>query len=126
VPNPANPQSFNRFSYVYNNPVNYIDPSGHLPIIDEDEDGNPIVDTSWRPGDTLGGNSGDGLDNDDKDSRGCHTYNPCDVETNLYEVGWENFGQAWSIWINPNATTFQRAGAGHIWEHGEDSMRLEL
>ncbi|MCP5099823.1 MAG: RHS repeat-associated core domain-containing protein, partial [Chloroflexi bacterium] len=29
VPNPANPQSFNRFSYVGNNPLKYIDPSGH-------------------------------------------------------------------------------------------------
>ena len=31
VPNAANPQDFNRYSYVYNNPINYIDPSGHLP-----------------------------------------------------------------------------------------------
>lgn len=30
VPNPANPQSFNRYSYVRNNPVNFNDPSGHL------------------------------------------------------------------------------------------------
>jgi hypothetical protein len=29
IPNPANPQSFNRFSYVYNRPINYNDPSGH-------------------------------------------------------------------------------------------------
>ena len=31
VPNPANPQSFNRFSYGYNNPVKYFDPDGHAP-----------------------------------------------------------------------------------------------
>ena len=30
VPNPFNPQDFNRFSYVRNNPVRYIDPSGHV------------------------------------------------------------------------------------------------
>lgn len=30
VPNPTNPQSFNRYSYTYNNPVNFTDPTGHL------------------------------------------------------------------------------------------------
>jgi hypothetical protein len=29
VPNPANPQSLNRYSYCYNNPLKYIDPSGN-------------------------------------------------------------------------------------------------
>jgi RHS repeat-associated protein len=29
VPNPANPQDLNRYSYVGNNPLNYTDPSGH-------------------------------------------------------------------------------------------------
>ena len=32
VPNPANPQSLNRYSYVYNNPYRYTDPSGHCPF----------------------------------------------------------------------------------------------
>jgi hypothetical protein len=31
IPDPANPQSFNRFSYVYNNPHGYVDSSGHMP-----------------------------------------------------------------------------------------------
>ncbi|MCC6607864.1 MAG: hypothetical protein IT327_31955 [Anaerolineae bacterium] len=30
VPDPGNPQSFNRYSYGYNNPVKYFDPSGHI------------------------------------------------------------------------------------------------
>jgi RHS repeat-associated protein len=30
VPNPANPQDYNRYAYVRNNPVRYIDPSGHV------------------------------------------------------------------------------------------------
>jgi RHS repeat-associated protein len=30
VPEPGNPQSLNRYSYVENNPVNRIDPSGHF------------------------------------------------------------------------------------------------
>ena len=30
VPEPGNPQSLNRYSYVLNNPVKYTDPSGHV------------------------------------------------------------------------------------------------
>ena len=30
VPSPADPQSFNRYSYVYNNPLNATDPTGHF------------------------------------------------------------------------------------------------
>ncbi|MFA4835693.1 MAG: RHS repeat-associated core domain-containing protein [Dehalococcoidia bacterium] len=36
VPNPANPQSLNRYSYCLNNPLRYIDPSGHDPNPDID------------------------------------------------------------------------------------------
>jgi hypothetical protein len=32
VPNPLNPQSLNRYSYVLNNPLRYTDPSGHKPV----------------------------------------------------------------------------------------------
>ena len=32
VPNPRDPQSFNRYSYVENNPLKYIDPTGHFKI----------------------------------------------------------------------------------------------
>lgn len=31
VPNPANPQNLNRYSYVLNNPLRYTDPTGHSP-----------------------------------------------------------------------------------------------
>jgi RHS repeat-associated protein len=45
VPNPANPQAFNRYSYVINNPLRLIDPSGHIyyePSCDcMVDDGNP-------------------------------------------------------------------------------------
>ena len=30
VPNAANPQDLNRFSYVRNNPLRFVDPSGHI------------------------------------------------------------------------------------------------
>ena len=29
VPDPSNPQALNRYGYVYNNPLKYVDPSGH-------------------------------------------------------------------------------------------------
>jgi RHS repeat-associated protein len=31
VPDPSNPQSLNRLSYVYNNPLRFTDPTGHCP-----------------------------------------------------------------------------------------------
>jgi len=33
VPDPLNPQAWNRFSYVYNNPASYVDPGGHDGIL---------------------------------------------------------------------------------------------
>ena len=30
IPNPADPQSFNRYSYCLNNPLKYVDPSGNI------------------------------------------------------------------------------------------------
>ncbi len=32
VPDTVNPQAYNRYSFVYNNPVSNTDPSGHLPV----------------------------------------------------------------------------------------------
>jgi len=37
VPSPANPQSLNRYSYNYNNPLRHIDPTGHKPRPPESE-----------------------------------------------------------------------------------------
>lgn len=33
IPNPYDPQSLNRYSYVNNNPLRYTDPSGHNPML---------------------------------------------------------------------------------------------
>ncbi|MBK7894750.1 MAG: hypothetical protein IPJ90_07675 [Anaerolineaceae bacterium] len=48
VPNPTNPQSFNRYSYVRNNPVNLKDPTGHREC-GKDCD-NPLPNPSSTPG----------------------------------------------------------------------------
>ncbi len=37
VPNPSDPQSLNRYSYVRNNPVNLVDPTGHEDCAPEDD-----------------------------------------------------------------------------------------
>ena len=38
VPEPANPQSLNRYSYVLNSPLRYTDPTGHAEWPGEDGD----------------------------------------------------------------------------------------
>jgi RHS repeat-associated protein len=36
VPEPGQPQDFNRYSYVRNSPVNLVDPNGHAPCVDQE------------------------------------------------------------------------------------------
>ena len=40
---PMNPQCFNRYSYTFNNPLKYTDPSGHL-VNDSDD---PTISAAW-------------------------------------------------------------------------------
>jgi RHS repeat-associated protein len=51
VPNPASPQSFNRYSYTRNNPVNLTDPTGHreCDIVTGDCSGGPGSFTPPEP-----------------------------------------------------------------------------
>ncbi len=49
IPGPGNPLAWDRYAYVQNNPLIYVDPSGQKPCVDFDEDGNCIVDPDWVP-----------------------------------------------------------------------------
>jgi len=68
VPNPANPQDLNRYSYVRNNPLRYTDPTGNRPCGDGEKydcDGRlnpttpskPVIDPP-KPGGGGGNNGG--------------------------------------------------------------------
>jgi RHS repeat-associated protein len=64
VPEPGNPQSLNRYTYVYNNPLRYIDPSGHEPDPEAgmQKPGLPTPRTEWWRRYGLGCSSGHGHD----------------------------------------------------------------
>ena len=66
MPNPANPQSWNRFSYVVNNPIRYSDPTGHYLCegIDCQLPTSPIKDKKS----SLINFDGDGWDDDAKNT----------------------------------------------------------
>jgi len=67
VPDPTNPQAWNRYSYVYNSPINYADPTGHVPC--QSIYCSPI----WQTG--SGGNSGSSGNNG-----GSNSNDECDLD----------------------------------------------
>ena len=108
VSDAANLQALNRYSYTLNNPIRYNDPSGHRVCDDVDAMGNCIT-APGSPAGGLGGTRGRDRRNDDRPPS--YTYH-LHSDTNLYSLGWQNFGSAWDIYTNPDATTLQRTGAG--------------
>ena len=82
VPNPANPQDFNRYSYVRNNPVRYTDPSGNIPI-DCYNDPSYCSNTTTLPSSPYpapqlpaGGGGGGGGNNNNNGGNSCSGPNP--------------------------------------------------
>ncbi len=97
---PAGVQGYDRYAYVNNNPVKYTDPSGHAAWNDNEGNNRNRCDLDcWRD------------KNQDESEQDSCTYHLCS-DTNLYELGWDNFSQAQLIWSNPNATYSQRYLAG--------------
>lgn len=66
VPDPSNPQDLNRFSYVRNNPIKYIDPTGHIACIDFDRNEGCIRDPEWRPSGSTGNKTSTPVQDDKK------------------------------------------------------------
>ncbi|HUH96485.1 MAG TPA: RHS repeat-associated core domain-containing protein [Anaerolineales bacterium] len=106
IPDLNNPQSLNRYSYVNNDPVNATDPTGHH-CEDEDINGNCPQDPEyyWGPGISDGGADGGkkGGNNHSNLVGNCIQ----DVGA-CYMQGWTNFGSAWSICSNSNASAGDR------------------
>ena len=98
-----------------NNPINFNDPTGHFECNDPNGCTGPGDDNAGSGVVIDGGGNHDDDDDDDIEDElqqdSC-TYHLCSEDGNLYELGWSNFGQAWSIWSNPNASYWQRYGAG--------------
>jgi RHS repeat-associated protein len=53
VPNPMNPQSLNRYSYVRNSPLNFTDPTGHRECRSLDDCGVPLPAAKSEPPTTI-------------------------------------------------------------------------
>jgi len=73
VPGAANPQAYNRYSYVLNNPLRYTDPTGHYCVGDDEDcadeggDGSAPTGTGGNNGGGGGGGGGGGNPHDDDD-----------------------------------------------------------
>jgi RHS repeat-associated protein len=103
VPGYANPQNLNRFAYVLNNPLKYTDPTGHW-VVETDD---PVQEQRRNAN-----RHREERERNRRERNRAYALYHVQSDTNLYMLGWQNFGAAWSIYTNSNATISQRVGAG--------------
>jgi RHS repeat-associated protein len=104
VPGFYNPQSLNRFSYCYNNPLVFIDPSGHLPgaieLAASESEGK-----DWWEGTPDGGDDSSGSESDSQSPR------------DTWMITINNTGNSWAvektIW---NSSGYRKSTAADIVE----------
>ena len=96
VPNPANPQEFNRYNYVLGNPLRYIDPTGHVP--------------AWDPG--MGGRL---EDHEYKKAYGVYGYPMPDELAEAFEAGYNPFCDPDNFVDFDGGTVGARGGANGLY-----------
>jgi RHS repeat-associated protein len=106
IPDPLNPQAWNRFSYVANRPINFNDPTGHAMDDDMQGGGGSCDSECWQ--DKLKRDKEEETEENCTYHVGCNTTDPIESLMDGYMLGWENFGQAWNIYWNPNADFGER------------------
>jgi RHS repeat-associated protein len=146
IPNAQNPQAWNRFSYVANRPVNFNDPTGHFECNDPDGCEGPNDDNAEsgvvvggggvrRGGGGGGGNGGGGGSPGSGGGGACNIVSGQCVSTDQslldwvangsdwlkdrYALGWTNFNNSLTTFVNPEATIGQRAFSyWYMWAWG--------
>ena len=117
VPGYANPQNLNRFSYTLNNPLRYIDPTGHRACDDFDSNGGCVT----APG---GGGAGFGgrPKKPKKDDDGGN--DPQDMQTSEsgvdFIIYWENAGGYPDQYPYEDMGGTCTIGYGHVLPNGRD------
>jgi RHS repeat-associated protein len=118
VPNPANPQCFNRYSYCLNNPLKYTDPTGHWSwgdvwgwVVDTAGDAwngfvnyvvEPIVNAVQPVAETVGNNVSSGWDTFVNEAQGVAETMGNAVTNAAAQIGgwWDAGWQAAAGWVS--------------------------
>jgi len=105
VQSPYSSQSFNRYTYVSNNPMSSTDPSGYCTRMAGDTRGGSNWNVFWSTGDDCGGDSA-GLD-----TRGNNTYNNIDYGGTTHQDLAKQAESAQQEQINRNAEACSNGGS---------------